>query len=113
MLRFDGLTNGSQAAPFGPALVGTITFRADNPAGNASDIDITPGLFEPAIDAFFDGTTPIGLDVSNSVVFQGASITPAAVPEPGAMAMLLFATVGGAYIRMRKAKIAARSIAES
>ena len=82
IFRIDGGTLGSQTSPFGPTRIATLVFIATNPSGGAGDIDITPGLFEAGQNAFFDGT---GTNLSNSVVFNGASIS--AVPEPSSLWM--------------------------
>ncbi len=89
LFRFDGGTfaaTGGPTGPFGPVKVGEIVFLASAPTGAATDIDLTPGRFEPLFDTFFDN---LGIEVTNQVTFFGGSVSVANIPEPASMGLVV------------------------
>lgn len=91
---FEAGTFGS--GPVGPSLfvVGSISFTAANPGGDASDIDILPGEFNSLIDMSFDNSVPGQRIVPT---FVGASVT--VIPEPTCVGLLF--CVGSALLLVR------------
>jgi len=101
LFRFDGGTfaaSGGPTAPFGPVKIGEIVFSTSTPSGGASDIDITPGRFEPLFDTFFDNP---GAELMSSVIFNGGSLS-VAIPEPASLSLVGIALLASGVYRRRR-----------
>jgi len=102
LFRFDGGTfaaTGGPTGPFGPVKVGEIVFLASAPTGTGTDIDVTPGRFEPLFDTFFDNP---GVEVTNQVTFVGGSVS--FVPEPTSMGLVVLGCAMASFGARRRAK---------
>lgn len=99
--RFDGVTTGQgPTGPFGPVLIAQASFTATAPVGNASDIDVLPGLFEAAFNENFDNSS--NLLLGSDFVFNGGSLTLSTIPEPTSLLLMSFAGFGLTFARRRK-----------
>ncbi|MDZ4851027.1 MAG: PEP-CTERM sorting domain-containing protein [Pirellulaceae bacterium] len=86
---FGADTGAGPVAPFGPFVVATATFQVNSPIGGSGDIDIFPykNATAPFEDDFLSNGTFAPIP-DGQLFFNGAAITPNAVPEPTSLSML-------------------------
>ena len=100
--RGESLTyeSGSIATPLpGPAttgfsapyVVGTIVWQVNSPTTDGDDIFV--GAFNSGVDGTFNSDIP-GVNLNNSIDFQGASVNVNVIPEPGTASLLGLGLVG-------------------
>ncbi len=100
LFRFGADTGAGPLAPAGPFVVATATFTVNQAVGGPSDIDIFPIRLDSQGDDFLLNTTFLPLP-DTQLVFSGASIAVAAIPEPTSMTLLGLAIASGAFLRRR------------
>ena len=87
----DGLPGPTTVGAQGTYIVGTIVWQVNNPTTDGDDI--FTGAFNSGVDGTFNADIP-GINLNNTIDFQGASVNVNVIPEPGTASLLGLGLVG-------------------